>query len=71
MPISALQKPRTPLYQINNIERYEQQFPLLRRMDALMVYDILVNPKSVPRPKRAEQIDTYPFRNQSALNYHI
>ena len=51
MPISALQKPRTPLYQINNIERYEQQFPLLRRMDALMVYDILVNPKKRPSPK--------------------
>ena len=69
-PVTVSGESERPLYEIEYIKRHEQQFTLLSSVNAFVVYDIPVNPTRIPRPKRPEQIQAYPFRYQSAFDYH-
>ena len=70
LPVAVLDKPYQPLYKVNYIERNKQQFALLRRMNALMIDHILINPARISHPERAEQIHTIPFRYKPAFDNH-
>lgn len=69
-PVSILNKPARPLDEIEDIKRHKQQFALLGSVNTFVVDDIPVNPARIPRPKRPEQIQAYPFRHQLTLYNH-
>lgn len=70
IPVAVLYQPEQPFQQIQQIERNKQQFTLLSGVDALMVYQVTVNPQFIARPNRAKYIDTKPLRNKRTLyNY--
>lgn len=70
MAVAVLQQAYQPFYDVDYIKGHKQQFPLLGGMYPLVVDDVFVNPRGVPRPICAKQVDAYSLGNQSAFHYH-
>lgn len=70
IPVAILRQPEKPFYDIENVEWQEEQFPLLRCMDTLVIDHISVNPRRIPCPICPKQIDTYPFGYEFGFYNH-
>ncbi len=69
--MTVLNQPCSPLDEVEDIERHEKEFTLLRGVDPLMIHHITVDPARVARPERPEQIHAISLRNQPAFYYHF
>lgn len=65
--VAVLDQAHEPLQDIEHIKGQHQQFQLLGRMNLLVVDDMAVYPRTVPRPQGAEEVDTIPLAHESTL----
>ncbi len=71
IPVAELYKPHKPFQNIKDIERYPEQFALLRGMYPFMVHYSCVYPTDVARQYDTEKIHAVSFRHPSASDYAL
>lgn len=59
-----------PLQHIYYIEPHEEELAHLRRVDSLMVHQLVGEPRRVAHPQRAQQIDTKSLRHKARFDYY-
>lgn len=72
VPVAEQQEAAEPLYEVDGIERHKQQLALLRRVYALVVYDMAVHPRWVAHPCRAEEVEAIMLGHEAAFyDFHL
>lgn len=57
-----------PFDEVGDVEKEEEQFSLLSRVNALVVDHLAIDPRCVARPKRAEKVDAVVLWHDTAAD---